>query len=244
MNSEVKPRRIYEGFLMIENMAKDKKSFVLYSDLKHTVQKLPDEQAGKLLKHILAYVNDENPTTEDLLVEIAFEPIKQQLKRDLKKFEEKRKKWSEAGKKSAEARRMKSEQNEQTLTNVKGRSTDSTVNVNDNVNVSVNVNDITTSKEVGKERKSFSPPSIEEVEDYFFEKNCQQYKQEASKFWYHYDANGWKVGKNKMKNWKSAASGWLTRINEFKTNDNARTNQKQSESWEDYHARISSSLQD
>jgi len=221
---------------MIENMAKDKKSFVLYSDLKHTVQKLPDEQAGKLLKHILAYVNDENPTTEDLLVEIAFEPIKQQLKRDLKKFEEKRKKWSEAGKKSAEARRMKSEQNEQTLTNVEGCLTDSTVNdnVNDNVNVSVIVNDITTSKEVGKERKRFSPPSIEEVEDYFFEKNCQQYKQEASKFWYHYDANGWKVGKNKMKNWKSAASGWLTRIDNFKPKENGNSKKSDSDALVDW----------
>lgn len=68
-------------------MATDKKSFILYCDLIHTVNKLPDETAGKLLKHILAYVNDLNPETEDLLVEVAFEPIKQAMKRDLKKWE-------------------------------------------------------------------------------------------------------------------------------------------------------------
>ena len=68
-------------------MATDKKSFILYCDLIHTVNKLPDETAGKLLKHILSYVNDLNPETDDLLVEVAFEPIKQAMKRDLKKWE-------------------------------------------------------------------------------------------------------------------------------------------------------------
>lgn len=68
-------------------MAKDKKSFLLYCDLIHTVKKLSDEQAGKLLKHILSYVNDENPITDDIILDLVFEPIKQSLKRDLKKYE-------------------------------------------------------------------------------------------------------------------------------------------------------------
>lgn len=78
-------------------MAKDKKSFILYVDQKDLWNKLPDDVAGKLIKHIYAYVSDENPESEDLIVNIAFEPIKQQLKRDLKLFEEKRVKRSEAG---------------------------------------------------------------------------------------------------------------------------------------------------
>ncbi len=78
-------------------MAKDKKSFILYVDQKDLWNKLPDEVAGKLIKHIYAYVSDENPTSDDLIVNIAFEHIKQQLKRDLKLFEEKRVKRSEAG---------------------------------------------------------------------------------------------------------------------------------------------------
>lgn len=36
---------------------------------------------------ILEYVNDLDPQPQDLLVQISFEPIKQQLKRDLKKWE-------------------------------------------------------------------------------------------------------------------------------------------------------------
>ena len=68
-------------------MAENKKSFVLYADLLHTVSKLPDDKAGQLFKHILSYVNDLDPVSDDLILNIAFEPIKQQLKRDLKAWE-------------------------------------------------------------------------------------------------------------------------------------------------------------
>ena len=44
--------------------------------------KLPDDKAGQLVfKHILSYVNDLDPLSDDLILNIAFEPIKQQLKR-------------------------------------------------------------------------------------------------------------------------------------------------------------------
>ena len=68
-------------------MAENKKSFVLYADLIHTVEKMPDDKAGLLFKHLLEYVNDKNPETDDLVVELTFEPIKQQLKRDLEKWQ-------------------------------------------------------------------------------------------------------------------------------------------------------------
>ena len=68
-------------------MAQDKKGFILYADQQELFNKLPNDKAGELIKHIFAYVNDENPTTDDLLIDLAFTPIKQQLKRDLIKFE-------------------------------------------------------------------------------------------------------------------------------------------------------------
>ncbi len=51
------------------------------------VSKLPNDKAGELFKHILEYVNDQNPNTNDIIIQIAFEPIKQSLKRDLKRYE-------------------------------------------------------------------------------------------------------------------------------------------------------------
>ena len=117
-------------------MAKDKKSFILYSDAIHTVEKLSDTDAGQLLKHLLRYVNDQNPTTENPLVEIAFEPIKQQLKRDLVKFEDVKVKRSEAGKAGATKRW-------QEIANAnKGIQTIANIAVNDNDNVNVISKDI------------------------------------------------------------------------------------------------------
>lgn len=111
-------------------MAENKKSFLLYCDLIHTVKKLPKDKQGELFITILEYVNDMNPEVKDLNVDLVFEPIKRQLKRDLIKYEGKKKQWSDAGKASAKARKKKS-------TVVNGRSTDSTVTVTDIVNVTV-----------------------------------------------------------------------------------------------------------
>jgi len=68
-------------------MAKDKKSFIAYCDWLETFEELTDEEAGKLVKHLLRYVNDQNPVTEDKLTKMCFIPIQQSLKRDLKKYE-------------------------------------------------------------------------------------------------------------------------------------------------------------
>lgn len=83
-------------------MAKDKKSFLLYVDLIHTIEKLTDEQAGKLFKHVLRYVNDQHPES-DQFTEVVFEPIKQTLKRDLEKYEGIRQRNSENAKKRWDA---------------------------------------------------------------------------------------------------------------------------------------------
>lgn len=80
-------------------MAEGKKSFILYTDIIHTVSKLPDVKAGKLFKTILEYVNDLNPEVNDTVVDLVFEPIKQQLKRDLKRYESYIKKQQANGKK-------------------------------------------------------------------------------------------------------------------------------------------------
>jgi len=121
-------------------MAENKKSFVLYSDQRTLIELLNNEQAGLLLKHIFAYVNDENPICTDQLINIAFEPIKQQFKRDLIKWEATKEGRSKAGLASAEARRInKLQQTSTNVNNVQQRSTNPTVN--DNVNVNVNVND-------------------------------------------------------------------------------------------------------
>ena len=74
-----------------------KKSLGLYCDLIHTIEKMPHDKAGELFIHILKYVNDLNPISEDLIINLTFEPIKQQLKRDLQKWDNELLKKSEGG---------------------------------------------------------------------------------------------------------------------------------------------------
>ncbi len=109
-------------------MAENKKSFLLYCDLIHTVEKMPIEKAGELFLHILNYVNDKNPVTEDLVVNLTFEPIKQQLKRDLMKYEVIREQKVKAGLASADKRKHMSTGVEF----VEQEATKPTVIVNDN----------------------------------------------------------------------------------------------------------------
>jgi len=127
-------------------MAENKKSFVLYCDLIHTIEKMPSDKAGDLFKHILRYVNDLNPVSEDLIIELVFEPIKRQMKRDLAKWEDEIKRKSEAGKKGMEKRWKTHNENKTVITehntvinSITGITDNVTVNVNDTVNVNEEV---------------------------------------------------------------------------------------------------------
>jgi hypothetical protein len=130
-------------------MAENKKSFILYCDLWQVVKELPDEKAGQLFKILLMYVNDLNPEVEDLLLKIAFQPIKLQLKRDLNKWEEFRTKQSENGKlggrpKKAEEKPKKPKPFSEKPKKANESQKSLTVTVTDTVtdNVNDNVNDI------------------------------------------------------------------------------------------------------
>ncbi len=153
-------------------MAIGKKSFILYTDQYSVIKQLPDDVAGKLLKTIYAYVNDENPQVDDLLLKIAFEPIKQQMKRDLKQWEETTESRSVTGRlggiKSGEIRRKQKEANEANALKSKQKEANEAVNVTVNDNVTVNEIKKESDKSLTlQERKDFFMNSlIEFVEEY------------------------------------------------------------------------------
>ncbi len=72
-------------------------------------------------------------------------------------------------------------------------------NVNDNVNV--NVND----KESEEKKPRFSPPTLEELKKYIAD---NKYNVDPERFIDYYTANGWSVGKNRMKDWKAVVRNW------------------------------------
>ena len=57
---------------------------------------------------------------------------------------------------------------------------------------------------------------LEDALEYFSIRiGVDQGKIEAEKFFNYYESNGWKVGKNSMKNWKAAANNWITNSNTY-----------------------------
>ena len=72
---------------------------MIYCDLIHTVEKVSDQQAGALFKHILRYVNDQDPETDDVMTQVLFEPVRQTLKRDLQKWKALKERNTENGSK-------------------------------------------------------------------------------------------------------------------------------------------------
>lgn len=62
------------------------------------------------------------------------------------------------------------------------------------------------------QKSNFNAPSVEEITQEMIKKTDEHNaKIQAQRFFDYYDSNGWKVGKNPMKNWKSAAAGWINR---------------------------------
>ena len=60
--------------------------------------------------------------------------------------------------------------------------------------------------------RAFVCPSGEEVRAYFQEKSLNG---DPMGFYDHFTANGWMVGKSKMKDWKAAARNWSRRESDF-----------------------------
>lgn len=123
-----------------------KDSFILYTEQKEVIDKLTDEQAGKLIKAIYEYVETDKMPQLDSLLEIVIIPFKQNIDRNIDKWEQIKQKRSEAGKIGAEIKKQK--QAKQANVNfAKSKETNQAVNVNENVNVNVNDNDNVNGKD-------------------------------------------------------------------------------------------------
>ena len=180
-------------------MAENKKSVLLYCDIIHTVKELSDEEAGILFKHYLAYINDQNPTPKDKLTQIVFEPIKQNLKRDLEKWKDKSIKNKDIAIAGWEKRK-----NANACESIKEDAIDA-----DKVKDKVKDKDII-------EDTNFKNPSLEDCIKLFISKTennwIEHYAIKSANIFYNfYESKNWMVGKNKMKSLNAAIGGWISR---------------------------------
>ena len=65
--------------------------------------------------------------------------------------------------------------------------------------------EIDSSASTTTKRKRFEKPTLSEIEQYCIERNNNV---NAEHFFDYYESNGWKVGKNSMKDWKAAVRTW------------------------------------
>lgn len=94
----------------------------------------------------------------------------------------------------------------QTSTSVRGNNIDNNINLINNSNENIRAS------------KKFVKPSVEEIRAYCEERNNSI---DPIYFYDHYEANGWMVGKNKMKDWKATVRNWER--NGYGNNDNAQS---------------------
>lgn len=109
-----------------------KDSFILYTEQREVINKLSDEQAGRLIKAIYEYVETEKMPELDSLLDIVIIPFKQNLDRNKEKYNKISEIRAKAGAKGG--KQKKQLQTEESKCN-------DNENVNDNVNVNENENE-------------------------------------------------------------------------------------------------------
>ena len=81
-----------------------------------------------------------------------------------------------------------------------------------------------SAKSTTTKRKRFEKPTLSEVKQYCIERGN---KVDAQHFYDYYESNGWKVGKNSMKNWQAAVRTWEKNSYTNTTKQTKKTNTEQ-----------------
>ena len=180
-------------------MSKDPAFLFYSSDFLTGTMFMDNEQVGKFIRLMCAQHQKGRLTEKDMLKICGThdEDIWSKFARDggglfynerLEQEVNKRKAYSESRRNN---RKKKEDMNNISKTYVKHME-------NENENENINVNSIVKSKR-------FQKPSIDEIAQYMDERNMNNVSQ---KFFDFYEAKGWMIGKNPMKDWKAAVRTW------------------------------------
>lgn len=84
--------------------------------------------------------------------------------------------------------------------------------------------EIDSSASTTTKRKRFEKPTLSEIKQYCIERKNNV---DAQHFYDYYESNGWKVGKNSMKNWQAAVRTWEKNSYTSTTKQTKKTNTEQ-----------------
>lgn len=188
-----------------------KSSFVLYTDNHSSIELLTVEQKAMLLDLFFLYHKDVDIDIKDPVLKMAFSFFERTFERDKIKYDKRVEANKNNGLKGGRPKNP-DEPKKPTGLNENPNNPDEPKKadtVPDTVPVPVPVikekNLLSDSSESGQTKKQFKKPSIEEITIY-----CQERKNrvDPDKFFNFYESKGWMIGKNKMKNWRSAIITW------------------------------------
>ena len=181
----------------LRNQITNKAGFLIYTDYwEKYFSKMTGEQVKEVFKIIFHFnLTFEVLKTNDLAVEMVVATIIDNIKRDAIKRTKQSIASAKNGKLGGRPKQNKSK---------------TEANVNDNVNLNQE-----------SKSKRFVKPTLDEVKQYCIDRNNNI---DADKFMNYYDANGWKIGKNPMKDWKACIRNWESNTNKANnTNNNKPT---------------------
>lgn len=186
--------------------------FIFQDEYLERLAKLSDEEVGRLIRALSVYHATGKAQELAGREGVAFDFIKVDIDRIDQKYEAK----CETNSNNRQRSSTIVNDRQQSSTNADESEGTATKRTKDNNKDKVNDKE----KDKEKEKKSggshsvaFHPPTIDEVKRYCFEKG---YGIDAEKFVSYYESNGWRVGKNPMKDWKAACRTWTR--NEFGNN--------------------------
>ncbi len=91
-------------------------------------------------------------------------------------------------------------------------------------NTSINNTSFNIRKNIKKENRIFKKPTIDDIQVYVNEKGFKGF--DTGHFFDYYESNGWMVGRNKMKCWKSSISNWIRQSKKYQVNSSNQSNSK------------------
>lgn len=189
-----------------------KKTFVIYTDYEDRLSELTDEEVGILFRNVFKYVKTGEVSKMDRVVKSAFNMIKVDLDENNKKYEKRVEANKNNGKKGGRPKLKITQNNPMGFseTQQKPKNLDSDSDSDSELLTMSNL------KKENIQRKKFIKPSLEEVKEY-----CEERKNKvnAEKFIDYYNANGWKVGRNAMKDWKACVRNWERNDGSFSVNN-------------------------
>ena len=174
----------------------------IFTDFLEVMDPLTDEEAGRLYRAMLAYAKDGSEPELSGNERFLWTVAKQHIDREAATYENMVNARREAGRKSGEVRR---EQKEQTGTTMSKTNQDKDKEKDNDKDK--DKERVCMSAAGAASRPRTAPPSLEEIESYCRERGNQVNPRRFHAF---YTANGWRIGKVPMKDWKAAVRGWET----------------------------------